>query len=231
MFFAPKRHLLNNRQMLLQLFWLVATCAFLLATMLHADNKVMGEIEFQGKSKVEKTSGVWIDGQYVGYLKELKGDKKVLLLPGEHEISVRQNGYQDFNQRVTIRPGEKLVIPVSMQKGATGAMPTAWSIVKIDVVPSRAAVFLDGRFVGHVGEFQGMGRSLQIAPGNHRIKITLPGYKTFETEINPLAKQKVEVKTQLVKTDNPLEDPSLKGIQEDRSVPPPEPAPPPPQPQ
>lgn len=221
------QHLLKNRHILLQFFWLVATCAFLLATMLRADNKVMGELELQGKSKVEKTSGVWIDGQYVGYLKELKGDKKVLLLPGEHEISVRQNGYQDFDQRVTVRPGEKLVIPVAMQKAPQGTLPAAWSVVKIDVSPNRAAVFLDGRFVGHVGEFQGLGRSLEIAPGNHRIKITLPGYKTFETEINPLPKQKVEVKTQLVKTDNPLEDPSLRGIQEDRSSPPP----PPPQPQ
>jgi hypothetical protein len=229
MSFASTDPLLKNRGLLLQLFWLVATCAFLLATMLHADNKVMGEVEFQGKSKVEKTSGVWIDGQYVGYLRELKGDKKVLLLPGDHEISVRQNGYQDFKQRITISPGQKLVVPVVMQKGPSGALPAAWSIVKIDVVPSRAAVFLDGRFVGHVGEFQGMGRSLQIVPGNHRIKITLPGYKTFETEINPLAKQKVEVKTQLVKSSNPLEDPSLKGIQEDRSIPPPEPPPPPPQ--
>jgi hypothetical protein len=229
MSFASTDPLLKNRALLLQLFWLLATCAFLLATMLHADNKVMGEVEFQGKSKVEKTSGVWIDGQYVGYLKELKGDKKVLLLPGDHEISVRQNGYQDFNQRVTISPGQKLVVPVVMQKGPSGALPAVWSIVKIDVVPSRAAVFLDGRFVGHVGEFQGMGRSLQIAPGNHRIKITLPGYKTFETEINPLPKQKVEVKTQLVKSSNPLEDPSLKGIQEDRSVHPPQPPPPPPQ--
>ncbi len=220
---------LMNRRLLLGLCWLVATCGFLLATILHADNKVMGEIEFEGRSKVEKTSGVWVDGQYVGYLKELKGDKKVLLLPGDHDISVRQNGYQDFNQRVTVRPGEKLLIQVTMQKGPSGPLPAAWSIVKIDVVPNRAAVFLDGRFVGHVGEFQGMGRSLQIAPGNHRIKITLPGYKTFETEINPLPKQKVEVKTQLVKTDNPLEDPSLKGIREDRSIPPPEAAPPPPQ--
>lgn len=222
-----REHFLNNRRMLLQLFWLIATCTFLLATMLRADNKVMGELELQGKSKVEKTSGVWVDGQYVGYLKELKGDKKLLLLPGEHEISVRQNGYQDFTQRVTIRPGQKLVIPVAMEKGPSGALPAAWSVVKINVSPSRAAVFLDGRFVGHVGEFQGMGRSLEIAPGNHRIKITLPGYKTFETEINPLPKQKVEVKTELVKTDNPLEDPSLRGIQEDRSTPPP----PPPQPQ
>src|SRR4051812_20348313 len=225
----PTHPLLQHRRICLQLFWLLATCAFLLATMLHADNKVMGEIELQGKSKVEKTSGVWIDGQYVGYLKELKGDKKVLLLPGDHDISVRQNGYQDFHQRITVRPGQKLVIPVMMQKGPSGALPGAWSVVKINVAPSRAAVFLDGRFVGHVGEFQGMGRSLEIVPGSHRIKITLPGYKTFETEINPLPKQKVEVKTQLVRSSNPLEDPSLKGIQEDRSIPPPEPPPPPPQ--
>jgi len=150
---------------------LSAILALLLPAFLHAGNQVMGEIEFQGKSKVEKTSGVWIDGQYVGYLKELKGGKKVLLLPGEHEISVRQNGYQDFTQRVVLHPGEKLVVPVAMQKGASGALPTAWSIVKISVNPSRAAVFLDGRFVGHVGEFEGLGRSLQIAPGDHKIKI------------------------------------------------------------
>ena len=213
----------SYRRHTLCVFAIVAV--FLFPALLHAANEVMGEIEFQGKSKVEKTSGVWIDGQYVGYIKELKGNKKVLLLPGDHEISVRQNGYQDFTQRVTIRPGEKLVLPVAMQKAPSGALPTAWSIIKINVTPSRAAVFLDGRFVGHVGEFEGLGRSLQIAPGNHRIKITLPGYKTFETEINPLPKQKVEVKTQLVKTDNPLDDPSLKGIQEDRTIPPPPPSP------
>jgi len=202
---------------------LSAILALLLPAFLHAGNQVMGEIEFQGKSKVEKTSGVWIDGQYVGYLKELKGGKKVLLLPGEHEISVRQKGYQDFTQRVVLHPGEKLVVPVAMQKGASGALPTAWSIVKISVNPSRAAVFLDGRFVGHVGEFEGLGRSLQIAPGDHKIKIALPGYKTFETEINPLPNQKVEVKTELVKSSNPLEDPSIKGIEEDRAIPPPAP--------
>ena len=42
----------------------------------------MGQVEFEGKTKPEKTAGVWVDGQYVGYVNELKGDKKVLLLPG-----------------------------------------------------------------------------------------------------------------------------------------------------
>ncbi|MGC2477483.1 MAG: hypothetical protein WA485_24295, partial [Candidatus Sulfotelmatobacter sp.] len=66
----------------------------------YADNKVLGEVELKGQTKVERDSGVWIDGQYVGYLKELKGDKKILLLPGAHMISVRQDGYQDFTQTV-----------------------------------------------------------------------------------------------------------------------------------
>jgi len=193
---------------------------------LYAGNGVMGELEFHGKSRVEKTSGVWIDGQYVGYLKELKGTRKVLLLPGEHWISVRQTGYQDFTQTVSVNPGEKRVVQVAMQKAPTGAMPAAWSTVKLEVNPNRAAVFLDGRFVGHVGEFEGLGRSLMIVPGDHHIKIALPGYKTFETEISPLANQKVEVKTDLLKTDNPLEDPSLKGVNSSSaahpaSVPPP----------
>jgi len=47
-----------------------------------ASSKVMGELHFVGATKVEKDSGVWVDGNYVGFLKELKGNKKVLLIPG-----------------------------------------------------------------------------------------------------------------------------------------------------
>jgi len=67
-------------------------------------NQVMGELQFSGTTKVEKDSGVWIDGQYVGFLKELKGDKKIMLLPGEHAVSVRQAGYNDFTQTVVVEP-------------------------------------------------------------------------------------------------------------------------------
>lgn len=69
-------------------------CLFLLfAGISYAQsNEILGEIELVGATNVEKSSGVWIDGQYVGYLKELKGSKKILLLPGEHVIVVRQDG-------------------------------------------------------------------------------------------------------------------------------------------
>src|SRR5258708_7638558 len=83
---------------------------------LQADNKVLGEVELIGASKVENTSGVWVDGQYVGYLNELKGSKKLLLLPGDHEITVRQGGYLDFTQKLSVRAGEKQTIAVKMEK-------------------------------------------------------------------------------------------------------------------
>jgi len=183
--------------------------AVVLTPVAYAGNRVMGELEFQGKSKVENTSGVWVDGHYVGYLKELKGSRKVLLLPGSHEISVRQDGYQDFVQRVELRPGEKKVVQVEMQKAATGAMPHETATVKLAVLPTRAAVFIDGQFIGHAAEFQGVGRGLLVVPGPHTIKISLPGYQSFTTEINASAHQKVEVKTNLLKSKGNSDDPAI----------------------
>ena len=168
-------------------------------TRLWAANDIMSEIQFIGPSKAEKTSGVWVDGQYVGYLKELKGSKKVVLLPGQHEITVKQAGYNDFTQKVVLEPGQKHVIQVAMQKNPAAQYPEATAQIKMSVSPNRAAVFLDDQFVGHVDEFDGPGQALLLAPGKHRVKITLPGYRTFETELNLLAEQKFELKTELFK--------------------------------
>jgi hypothetical protein len=164
-----------------------------------AGNDIMGEIQFAGASKVEKTSGVWVDGQYVGYLKELNGSKKVVLLPGQHEIAVKQAGYLDFTQKIILEPGQKHLIHVAMQKNPAAQYPDTTAQVKILVSPNRAAVFVDDQFVGHVDEFDGPGQALLLVPGKHRVKITLPGYRTFETELSLLAEQKFELKTQLFK--------------------------------
>jgi hypothetical protein len=187
--FGPRKPVLVVTALLLLLF---AACSY-------ADNRVMGEVQFEGVTKADRDSGVWIDGQYVGYLKELKGDKKVMLLPGEHEISVRQAGLEDFVRKIVVEPGQKQTVRVGMQKSAGWETPSITSTLKLTVQPNRAAVFLDDRYIGHVGEFGGKLHSLLIAPGKHRIKIELPGYRTFETEIDLLAGQKSEVKTDLVK--------------------------------
>ena len=162
-------------------------------------SKVMGEVEFEGATKLEKASGVWIDGGYVGYLKELKGDKKVMLLPGEHVIAVRQSGYEDFVQKIVVEPGQVQMIRVAMHLAPRATVPDVTATLKISIQPSRAAVFLDGRFVGHASEFGGAFHSMLISPGKHQIKVELPGYRSFDTEVNLLAGQKSEIKTELVK--------------------------------
>jgi len=189
------------------LLWVVLlVCAWLLPALMYAENDVMGEIQFKGKSHVEKTSGVWVDGGYVGYLKELKGSKKVLLLPGEHVISVRQDGYQDFTERILVQPGQKELVRVAMEKAATGPLSDVTATVKIAVNPSRAAVFLDG-FSWDTSESLRTGSRDASGAGTHQIRIALPGYQTFETDINPLANQNVEIKTDLVMNGAPLAGP------------------------
>jgi hypothetical protein len=165
---------------------------------LFGQNEVMGQIDFQGATKVEKSSGVWVDGQYVGYLKELKGSKKILLMPGEHQVSVRQAGYTDFSQKTVVEPGQTQLIRVTMQKEPGATMPRVTSTLKLDILPTRAAVFVDDQFSGHAGELGGTFHSMLLSPGKHRIKVELPGYRTFETEVNLLAGQKSEIKTELV---------------------------------
>jgi hypothetical protein len=186
------------------LFLLVAT------PVSHAQNQVLGKVQFVGKTNADKTSGVWIDGQYVGFVGELKGDKEVLLLPGEHEISVRQTGYTDFTEKVVIEPGKESAINISMEKDPRAKFSKVTSQIKLKVTPERAAVFVDGAFAGTVHDFGGVGRAMLVSPGKHRVKIDLPGYKTFETEVDLLPRQKVTIKTDLVAGSITDADPSVK---------------------
>jgi hypothetical protein len=184
-----------------------AACSILLLLLLTlgstktvtAQNDVMGELQFEGKTKVERDSGVWIDGSYVGYLKELNGSKKIMLLPGEHQVTVRQSGYVDFVQKVVVEPGEKRLVIVSLHLAPSATVPEVTATLKLKIKPERAAVFLDGKFVGHAGDFGGAFKSMKISPGKHRVRVELPAYRTFETEVNLLANQESEIKTELVK--------------------------------
>jgi hypothetical protein len=177
------------------------------------ENKVMGEVQFEGATKVEKDSGVWVDGGYVGYLKELKGNKKVMLLPGGHEIAVRQSGYDEFDQKIVVEPGQSQVVRVVLHLSPRAVVPDVTATLKVTVQPGRAAVFLDGRYVGHASEFGGATHSMLVAPGKHQIKVELPGYRTFDTEVDLLANQKSEVKTTLDKGSIEQAGPEVKPVQ------------------
>lgn len=191
-------------------FFCLVFSSLMLAVASLAQNQVLGEVQLVGKTKADKTSGVWVDGQYLGFVDELKDDKKILLLPGEHEITVRQSGYTDFAQKVVVEPHKRIVLQVVMLKDPRANFPKVTSQIKLQVTPERAAVFVDGAFVGSVNEFMGVGHGMLVSPGKHRIKIALAGYQAFDSEVSLLPHQKITIKTDLVPGSITQAGPSIK---------------------
>jgi hypothetical protein len=142
----------------------------------HAQSQVMGALKFNASTKIEKSSGVWIDGKYVGYVTELKGHNKIMLLPGTHSVLVRQAGYTDFTQDVTIQPGVTVELNLKMNKDPEVQYSKTPSEIKLDVMPTEAGVFLDGQFVGYVHQFGGASR-LDAAAKVHPVDENDPGHE------------------------------------------------------
>jgi hypothetical protein len=171
----------------------------LLIGVVGAEDRVQSELRFAAHTKDEKTAGVWVDGQYVGFVKELAGDKKLMLLPGKHEIVIRQAWYNEFVKQVILEPGKIEQINVALVKSAQLPTKDATGELKIDATPSRAAVFVDGQYAGHVDEFNGVGKAMLLTPGQHRLRIALPGYLPFDTMVDLRPQQKLKIQTDLVK--------------------------------
>jgi len=171
----------------------------LIGVVVGAEDRVQSELQFAAHTNDEKTAGVWVDGQYVGFVKELAGDKKLKLLPGKHEIVIRQAWYNEFVKQVILEPGHIEQINVALVKSARLPTKDATGELKIAATPSRAAVFVDGQYAGHVDEFNGVGKAMLLTPGQHRLRIALPGYLPFDTMVDLRPQQKLKIQTDLVK--------------------------------
>ena len=170
-------------------------------------NPFLGEIRLDAGSRVERDAGVWVDGQYLGFVKELDSRDRLMLLPGPHEIMVKLAGFEDVVSTVTVEPGETRRFKVRLSPLATASYPDAaqTATVRVSVEPERAALYVDGVYAGHVERFSGR-NGVRVRAGTHQIRIELPGYRPFESEMTLIANQRYEIKTELVKGSEPPED-------------------------
>ena len=179
--------------------WLAILVVMALVGMVHAEDRVQSELKFVAHNKAEKTAGVWVDGQYVGFVKELTGDKKIVLLPGKHDVLVRQAWYKDYAEQVILEPGKTSLINVALVRAEHPNTREATGELKISATPTRAAVFVDNQFAGHVDEFDGAGKAMLLTPGRHSVRVALPGYLPFDTVVDLRPHQKLKLQTDLVK--------------------------------
>lgn len=178
----------------------VALVSCLVAGSAIAANPLQGEVELKAASKAEQNAGLWLDGQYVGFVKDLEGRGKLVLLPGEHELVFKLIGYDDLASTIDVEPGSRNRYRVAMLPVADATYPekSKTAHLRISVKPEKAAIFVNDSYVGHIDRFDGR-RGMRLSAGTYRLTVALPGYEAFDTELTVRAGQSYEIKTDLRK--------------------------------
>lgn len=65
--------------------------------------------------------------------------------------------------------------------------------LKTEVNPGRAGVFVDGKYVGPAANFK-VGRTYELAPGTHDVKLVDPRFETIDTKVTITAGKKTVLK-------------------------------------
>lgn len=161
-------------------------------------NPMLAEVRLEPATSAERDAGVWVDGQYFGFVRELRGKNRLVLLPGRYELSVRLAGYEEFVTSIDVEPGEARRFRVRLEPRADASYPDAeqTASVRLNVAPARAALFVNGTYAGPVERFSGRD-GLRLRAGTHRFRVALPGYRPFETEMTLAPSQRYELKAEL----------------------------------
>ena len=86
-----------------------------------------------------------------------------------------------------------VLLPV-IGSGQTGKLKTK-------IKPSEAAVWVDGKFVGHADRFNGPGQTLSLPAGDHDMRISLVYYQDYETKVTIEPNSTTVIKQQLGPSD------------------------------
>ncbi|MCL5037861.1 MAG: PEGA domain-containing protein [Chloroflexi bacterium] len=102
---------------------------------------------------------VYVDAHFKG-----NAGGEIQISPGDHQLRVTREGYGDYNEQITILPGQDRTIKVRLTKiQDTGTL-------KISSVPGEALVEADGKAAGNTPI------TLTLLPGKHTVIITKEGY-------------------------------------------------------
>jgi hypothetical protein len=71
--------------------------------------------------------------------------------------------------------------------------------LELHVKPGKAEVRVDGSLAGEAGDFDGSPSLLWLRKGSHRIKVSLPGYETFDEEYSVAPGEVFEVHLKMKK--------------------------------
>jgi hypothetical protein len=118
-------------------------------------------------------AGVFVDGKYLGPAANFRMTRKYAVPAGEHEVKLSDPRYEEYSIKVKITAGATTVITQTLAPAPTIKPPFGY--LRTQGPDKFAAVFVDGKFMGHVDEFSNVGQRLLLNPGDYTVKIVSPG--------------------------------------------------------
>jgi hypothetical protein len=122
------------------------------------------------KTKVDPgRAGVFIDGKYVGPAGNFGVGRRYAVTAGEHEVRLSEPRYEDVMTKVTIQPGKTADLAQTMK--ALPAPKPPFGRLRVFAPDKFEAVYVNGKFMGHVGEFNNSMQGLLLNPGEYAVKV------------------------------------------------------------
>jgi hypothetical protein len=117
----------------------------------------------------------------------------VLLVPAV-PMQAQHHGFHGGGGRVIIGvggwgwgwgwPGWYGYYPGYPEYGSYYGARSRWTVIKTDISPEEALVYLDGRYIGTADDFDGWPDNLYLGPGHYRIEFRLEGYQSVTKEVD-----------------------------------------------
>ena len=146
----------------------------LLATALPAQE--MGYIKAVGSPN---KAGLFVDGKYIGPAGRFTVPEKYPIAAGSHEVRLTDPRYEDFTTTVTVNPKKTTKVKFKLKKVEPAKPP--YGLIKIRggkpesfmsvVAGDIGAVYINGKFYGHVDEFNNPSAGILIPPGTYEVSV------------------------------------------------------------
>ncbi len=127
---------------------------------------------------------IYLDGNYVGVSHQVIND----IPTGIHAISLKKDGYYDWNSEIEIVKGKTIAITAEME---TREIPYDGSI-NILSTPSNAEVYIDGELKGYTPLI-----IRELGPGNYHINLKLAGYQDWDVSVDVSADEQEKISANL----------------------------------
>ena len=154
-------------------------------------------------------AGIFVDGKYLGPAGNFGVGRKYKVAAGDHEVKLSEPRYKDVVKKVTIQAGKTTELFENMVWAPGYLLPGGgemWEALPLAKPPfgllrttcsdKFAAVYVNGWFVGHAGEFNNAVQGLLLNPGTYTVKIVpVSGGQEHEEQVKIEAHKVVIVRS------------------------------------